>query len=280
MSTGASGVLLVAKPAGITSHDVVARIRKSELASGARVGHAGTLDPFATGLLLVLIGRATRFQRFLVGLPKTYRARARFGAVSDTGDPTGSVEETGGRVDADTVEAALPGLVGEIEQRVPLTSAVKVGGERLYRKARRGEAFEPPSRRVTVFRLDLRGFHLESQEADLEVECSSGTYVRSLVADLGTLCGAGAYCSALERTAIGPFELSAADDGRLVPLSEALAFLPERALAPAEVRLVRTGRPVPATADDAGPFRLTNAGELVAIAEHRGDLLRPVTVIP
>src|SRR5207245_1760833 len=150
MADGASGVLLVAKPAGPTSHDVVQRIRKSDLARGRKVGHAGTLDPFATGLLLVLIGGATRFQRFFMALPKTYRALVRFGSVSDTGDPTGSLVPTGGRVDAEAVTAALPALVGEIEQRVPLASAVKVGGERLYRKARRGEAFDTPVRRVRV----------------------------------------------------------------------------------------------------------------------------------
>jgi tRNA pseudouridine55 synthase len=282
MSTGASGVLLVAKPAGVTSHDVVARIRKSETASGAKVGHAGTLDPFATGLLLVLVGRATRFQQFFVGLPKTYRVRARFGATSDTGDPTGAIEQTGERVDAKNVLSELPGLTGEIEQRVPLTSAVKVGGERLYRKARRGEAFEPPTRVVSVKRFDLHDFDPESQEAALEVECSSGTYIRSLVADLGERCSAGAYCTALERTAIGPFDLAAADETRLLPLSEALAFLPERSLTEPELRLVRTGRSVPASSTDpsAALFRLTTGGDLVAVAERREDLLQPVAVIP
>src|SRR6266542_6703585 len=134
----ATGVLLVAKPAGVTSHDVVERFRRLPLAKGAKVGHAGTLDPFATGLLLLLVGQATRFQRFFTALPKTYVATAQLGASSDTGDPTGEIRDTGGRADADAVRAAATGLVGDIRQRVPLTSAVKVGGERLYRKAHRG----------------------------------------------------------------------------------------------------------------------------------------------
>jgi tRNA pseudouridine55 synthase len=281
MSDRASGVLAVDKPAGVTSHDVVERVRRGDLAAGARVGHAGTLDPFATGLLLVLIGRATRFQRFLMDLPKTYRARARFGAVSDTGDPTGTIEQTGGRVDAVAVEAALPALTGRIEQRVPLTSAVKVGGERLYRKARRGESFETPVRTVCVMRLELLAFDPDAQEAELEIECSSGTYVRRLVSDLGELCGAGAYCAALARTAIGPFELAHADEQALVPLSEALAFMPERVLAAEEERLVRSGRPVSNDLPAAGTrVRLTVGGDLVAVAERREGLLKPIVVIP
>jgi tRNA pseudouridine55 synthase len=278
----ASGVLLVAKPAGPTSHDVVERIRRGDLARGAKVGHAGTLDPFATGLLLVLVGRATRFQRFFMGLPKAYRTLARFGATSDTGDPTGSVKPTGRRVEPEAVRAALPALVGEIQQRPPLTSAIKVGGERLYRKARRGESFDPPARTVLVTRLELLGFDAESQTGELDVACSSGTYVRRIVSDLGELTGAGAYCEALERTAIGPFALADADEGRLVPLAEALSFLPERVLTRDEERLARTGRPVEPGGghEDESQVRLTIEGELVAVAECREGMLRPVTVIP
>jgi tRNA pseudouridine55 synthase len=280
-SPSASGVLLVAKPAGVTSHDVVERVRRLPVACGAKVGHAGTLDPFATGLLLVLIGHATRFQRFFMSLPKTYRATARLGAVSDTGDPTGEIRRTEARAGEDAVRAGAAALVGEIDQRVPLTSAVKVGGERLYRKARRGEEFETPIRRVHVMRLDVEAFDEEGQRAELVVECSSGTYVRQLVADLGEATGAGAYCEALERTAIGSFRRSEADEGRLVPLVEALSFLPERPLDPAEERLARTGRAVQNGVDaDAPSVRLTAAGELVAVAERQKGKLKPVTVIP
>src|ERR687891_1663957 len=138
--------LLVDKPARVTSHDVVAEIRRER---GVKVGHAGTLDPFATGLLVVLLGRATRLQRYLLGLPKTYRATARLGWRSTTGDPDGELTETG------RIPERLELPTGEIEQRVPMTSAVKVGGERLYRKARRGETVETPTRHVTVNRAEL-----------------------------------------------------------------------------------------------------------------------------
>ena len=283
-SRSASGVLLVAKPAGVTSHDVVDHVRRLPLARGAKVGHAGTLDPFATGLLLVLVGQATRFQRFFMSLPKAYRATAQLGATSDTGDPTGRIEETGGRASENAVRAAAATLVGEIDQRVPLTSAVKVGGERLYMKARRGEDFETPVRRVAVRRLDIDSFDEQAQRLDLAVECSSGTYVRQLVADLGEATGAGAYCLALERTAIGAFRLSAADEGNLVPLVEALSFLPERALDPDEERLARTGRALEngvENGQEAGApnVRLTAGGELVAVAERRDGKLKPVTVM-
>src|SRR3954467_1800771 len=138
--------LLVDKPAGVTSHDVVAQIRREH---GGKVGHAGTLDPFATGLLVVLLGRATRLQRYLLELPKTYRATARLGWRSSTGDPDGELTETG------TIPERLELPTGEIEQRVPMTSAVKVDGERLYKKAHRGESVETPTRRVTVYRAEL-----------------------------------------------------------------------------------------------------------------------------
>jgi tRNA pseudouridine55 synthase len=281
MPSSPSGVLLIAKPGGVTSHDVVEDVRRLPVASGAKVGHAGTLDPFATGLLLVLIGHATRFQRFLMSLPKTYEATARLGAVSDTGDPTGQIEETGRRATEDAVRAAAGMLVGEIDQRVPLTSAVKVGGERLYRKARRGEEFETPVRRVRVMCLDVARFDEQSQRLELVVECASGTYVRQLVADLGEATGAGAFCEALERTAIGPFQLDQAGEGRLVPLAEALSFLPERPLDPDEKRLARNGRAVRNGVDsDAPNVRLTADGELIAVAERRDGMLKPVTVIP
>jgi len=243
----------------------------------AKVGHAGTLDPFATGLMLVLVGRAARLQRYLVGLSKGYRARARFGVTSTTGDPTGELEETGARAAEAAVRAALARLTGEIEQRVPAFSAVKVEGVRLYRRARAGEEVSGPVRTVRIDRLELVRFDEATQEADLVVECSSGTYVRQLVTDLGELCGTGAHCTALERTRVGPFELAAADPQRVLSPNEALAFLPERALSADEARTVRHGRPVEGTA--AGPVRLTFGAELLAVAVERDGLLRPETVL-
>jgi tRNA pseudouridine55 synthase len=276
----ADGILLVSKPAGITSHDVVERVRRTALARGRKVGHAGTLDPFATGLLLMLVGRATRAQRFLLSLPKTYAATARFGIRSDSGDPDGTLTGSGSTTSEDALRAALPGLRGETAQRVPLTSAVKVGGERLYRKARRGESFETPVRPVFLSRLELLEFDERSQLAALEIDCSSGTYVRQVVADLGELCACGAYCERLERLAIGHFRLEDADDERLIPLAEALSFMPERRLSEEEARAVGNGRPVTAE-DEAGegnPVRLTQGGLLIAVAQRRDEMLRPVTV--
>ena len=192
------GVVLYDKPAGVTSHDVVAKMRRA-LRSGARVkvGHAGTLDPFATGLLLVLVGRATRVQRFLMALPKSYEATARFGAVSNTGDPEGEITVTGVVPSGDL---ALP--TGLVRQRPPAFSAVKIGGRRAYALARAGETVELAEREVHVYRFEERW--REGERRGFVIECSSGTYVRSLIAALGD-----AYCEALRRTAIGRFEVGA-----------------------------------------------------------------------
>lgn len=201
-------VLLCDKPAGITSHDLVRRVRRER---GCKAGHAGTLDPFATGLLLVMLGDATRVQRFLTGLPKTYLATAQLGWHSSTGDPEGELTETG-RVPG---SPALP--TGTVRQRVPMTSSVRVGGERLYRKARRGETVATPLRDVEVYRAKLLDH--DGEYARYEIECSSGTYVRTLIETLED-----AYCSELRRTAIGPFRVEDAGEevsvervGELIP---------------------------------------------------------------
>jgi len=200
------GVLLIDKPAGISSHDAVAAVRRAlgskQAPPAPRVGHAGTLDPFATGLLLILIGRATKSQQLLMGLAKRYETVARLGATSTTGDPEGEITQTG-QVPPDP--PILP--TGEIRQRPPAHSAVKIGGERAYRRARRGEVLEMPERIVTVTRFEQLwrepGPAGEGPRAAFAIECGSGTYVRSLIADLGD-----AYCLALRRTAIGPFEVA------------------------------------------------------------------------
>jgi tRNA pseudouridine55 synthase len=247
----------------MTSHDVVAQVRRS-LERGVRVGHAGTLDPFATGLLLVLLGPATRAQRFLMGLPKTYRVVARLGWTSSTGDRDGELAQTG------RLPASLDMPVGTSMQRPPAYSAVKVGGERLYKKARRGEVVEAPPREVTVYRADL--LRHEGELAEYEIECSAGTYVRSLVADLGD-----AYCEELRRTAIGEFRVEEA--GTEIELVDALAFLPGVELDEAAAERASHGVAVPGGASG-DAIRLVHEGRLVAIARGDGAVLKPYLVIP
>jgi len=208
MAGEAGSVLLYDKPAGVTSHDVVARVRRER---DLKAGHAGTLDPFATGLLLILLGRATRLQRFLVGLPKTYLATARLGWRSSTGDSDGELTETG------NVPVSLELPTGTVRQRVPMTSAVRVGGERLYKKAHRGEVVETPERDVEVHRAEL--LSSDGEHAHYEIECSAGTYVRTLVETLDD-----AYCSDLRRTAIGPFRVENA--GEELPAERVAELVP------------------------------------------------------
>jgi tRNA pseudouridine55 synthase len=259
------GVTLLDKPAGISSAAAVAGIRR-EQPRGTKTGHAGTLDPFATGLLLILTGRATRIQRFLLSLPKTYHVTARFGAHSSTGDPEGEITRTG-RVPAG--ELNLP--TGVVRQRPPAFSAVKVGGVRAYRLARRGAEVQPPEREVLVHRFeelwrdqDRRGF---------EIECSSGTYVRSLIAALGD-----AYCEDLRRIRIGPFDVADADPARVLGISEALSFLPEVRLSSGEARLAVHGGAVAGEAS--GPARLTDGDGLIGIGEPDAPgKVRPVVVL-
>jgi tRNA pseudouridine55 synthase len=243
-------VLLCDKPPGVTSHDVVAEIRR-ELPRRTKVGHAGTLDPFATGVLLVLVGRATRAQRFLMALPKTYEVTARFGAVSSTGDPEGEITETG-----ELPAGELPLPTGTVRQRPPAYSAVKVGGTRAYTLARAGTPVELAEREVTVTRFEERW--RDGPRRGFLVECSSGTYVRSLIADLGD-----AYCLALRRTAVGRFAVADADPGRPIALDDALSFLPAVMLDAEHGRRVGHGQRV-AVPDPPAP------GVTVRIHDPRG----------
>jgi tRNA pseudouridine55 synthase len=236
---------------------------------GVKVGHAGTLDPFATGLLLVLVGRATRVQRFLMALPKRYETVARLGWTSTTGDRDGELAE--GRMPTEPFE--LP--TGRIQQRPPAYSAVKVGGRRAYDIARAGETVELAEREVEVMRFALTG--REEDRAAFAIECSSGTYVRALIADLGD-----AYCLELRRTAIGHFDVGDADPERIVPLGDALDFLPAVTLDGDEARKAGHGVAVmpspPAPAE--GIVRLLDEHGLIALAEPRvggdGVMLKPV----
>ena len=263
---GDAGVLLCDKPAGVTSHDVVERVRRER---GVKVGHAGTLDPFATGLLVVLLGRATRLQRYLLGLPKTYRAVARLRWRSSTGDPNGELIHTG------RVPERLELPTGRVRQRVPMTAAVRVEGERLYKRAHRGEQFDTPIREVEVYRAELLGG--DEERAEFEIECSSGTYVRTLIETLED-----AYCERLRRTAIGPLGLPVGDEQPLA-VEEALSFLPERPLSAEEAGQVENGVAVEAAANGAATegqaTRLMHQGRLLAVARRSGNLLRPEVVL-
>jgi tRNA pseudouridine55 synthase len=260
-----AAVLLRDKPAGVTSHDVVAAVRRER---GVKVGHGGTLDPFATGLLIVLLGRATRLQRYLLPLPKTYVATARLGWRSSTGDPDGELTETG------RLPERLELPTGRIRQRVPLTSAVRVGGERLYKRAHRGETAETPEREVEVHRaelLDTKG--VPGGRAVFEIECSAGTYVRTLIETLGD-----AYCEELRRTAVGPLRLEDASD-EPIGANEALAYLPERELNPDEAVDITHGRPTEAGGEEDGPIRMTSEGRLIAVGRREDDKIRPEVVL-
>ena len=286
------GVLLIDKPEGATSHDVVARVRRLLRPAVKKVGHAGTLDPFATGLLVVLVGRATKLARFFVDLPKEYECTMRFGVRSDTGDLTGELSPSGATTTRAAVEAALPGFLGRIEQRVPMTSAVKVDGERLYRKAHRGETVETPIKEIEIGAIEVLSFDESAQTMRCRIECSKGTYVRQLATDLGEAVGAGAHLEQLARTATGPLTLeesqtlAAFEDAvgarepgddhipGLVPPAAALRFMPSIELSAAQVAAVRNGARLPGGPRE--PVRLTFRGELVAIygPAEEGNALR------
>lgn len=287
------GILLVDKPAGATSHDVVDRVRR--LTGIRKVGHGGTLDPFATGLLLVLVGKATRLFDLLTPLKKEYRVTVQFGAASTTGDVDGDIAPSGGSINKAELEAALPQFQGLITQQVPAYSAVKKDGEPLYRKARRGDVFELPTREVEVFSLALAAFDGEKQQAVLEVACSKGTYIRKLCEDIGSALDTGAYAAALRRTAIGEHRAGKAsslesleamprqalltgDNPSFLSCLPALYFLPMREVGQRQLEAVATGRPI--EGGETGPVRLTAGGRLVAVyGPGESGYIRPLVVL-
>jgi tRNA pseudouridine55 synthase len=276
--------VLVDKPAGPTSHDVVQRVRR--LLKTRAVGHTGTLDPFATGLLVVLVGRATRLARFVEAQPKTYLATARLGVATDTDDltgaPLGPPADLSG-VTEPAVRSALAGFLGAQRQRPPRYSAKHVDGERSYRRARRGEGVDPAETGVTVHRVELVSF--APPELVFRVTVSAGTYVRALARDLGERLGVGAHLTALRREAIGPLRVEDAAplDGlgadAVRPARAALGHLPALELdAPAWVE-VSHGRAVPVEPGATGDVALVHGGELVAVARAEAGWLRPSVVL-
>ena len=251
-----SGLILVDKPAGPSSFAVIAEIRRR---TGARTGHAGTLDPFATGLLLVLSGAATRLAPWLVGLDKRYVTDIDLNARTSTGDPEGEVVEKLDPPAAAELERRLAALRGEVDLPIPAASAVKIGGERAYKLHRRGETVEMPVRRSRVEALDLVSYVDGTARLDLRV--GSGTYIRSIADVLG------GHCRTLRRTEVGPFSVEDADDERILSAAEALPFLPAIQVAAAEADAIRGGRKR-AQAD----ARTLLDGELVAV----GRVVMPV----
>ena len=226
-----SGLILVDKPAGPSSFQVIAGIRRR---TGARTGHAGTLDPFATGLLLVLSGAATRLAPWLVGLDKRYLTEIDLTARTSTGDPEGEVVEEPSPPGQAELEERLGGLRGEVELPVPAASAVKVAGERAYRLHRRGQTVEMPVRRSNISALDLLGY--EDGVARLDLRVGSGTYVRSIADELG------GHCRTLRRLEVGPFSVDDADEERILPAADALPFLPAVEVDAEEAAAIRAGR--------------------------------------
>jgi tRNA pseudouridine55 synthase len=246
-----SGLILVDKPAGPTSFDVIAGIRRR---TGARTGHAGTLDPFATGLLLVLSGSATRLAPWLVGLGKRYLTDIDLSARTSTGDPEGERVEAHEPPAPAELDRRLACLRGEVELPVPAASAVKIGGERAYRLHRRGEVVEMPVRRSRVDALDIVSY--EDGLARLDLRVGSGTYVRSIADALG------GHCRTLRRLEVGPFSVEDADEERMLPAAEALPFLPVAPVTVEEAAAIRAGR-----RRAAADTRTLLEGELVAVGQ-------------
>ena len=276
-------MLLVDKPAGVTSHDVVGAARRAF--HERRIGHAGTLDPFATGLLILLVGRATRLLRFLDDEPKEYAATIRFGAEMDTDDLTGEVIRRAPLPDAARVAEALPALTGEIEQVPPAYSAKQVEGRRAYHAARSGAPLVLAPVRVTVYEWRLVGWR--GAELDVVITCGTGTYIRSLARDLGRLVESAAHLSALRRLRCGAFDvhdavsLEAVRGGGIPvrPPLQALPTLPVERLDDAAVARVTRGMRVTATVSGARAALIDGGDDLVALGERDGDDWQPRVVL-
>jgi tRNA pseudouridine55 synthase len=280
MTPAPEGLLLVDKPSGMTSHDAVDIVRR--WLGTRKVGHAGTLDPMATGLLVLGVGRATRLLRYLGELPKTYAATGRLGEETDTLDADGLIVRTA-PVDASLAEVqrACASLVGESMQTPPAYSAVKVGGRKLYEAARGGEALEAPARPIRVDAFDVTAF--DGRDLEARITCSGGTYVRVLVADVGRSLGCGAHLVGLRRTAIGSLRVEEArppGDGTLQPIERAVQHLPSIRLDPEEARAASHGRPL-GPAGIPGPYAVLDPEDaLVGIYRDEGAMARPEVILP
>lgn len=280
MPRGPEGLLLLDKPKGMTSHDVVDAVRRT--LGTRKVGHAGTLDPMATGLLLVGAGRATRLLRFFGDLPKVYEGTARLGVETDTLDADGTVVRSSAvEVSRAQVEAAVAALVGESMQRPPAYSAVKVGGRKLYESARAGETVEAAPRRIRVDAFEVRSF--DGRDVEFGVTCSGGTYVRVLAADVGTALGCGAHLTRLRRTAIGPYRVDDAEEPDGVtaprPVEAAVAHLPRVDISGDEASAASNGS-ILGPAGLSGPYAVFGPDDrLIGIYRDDGAKARPEVVL-
>jgi tRNA pseudouridine55 synthase len=285
----ADGLVVVDKPAGLTSHDVVAKVRR--LAGTRRVGHAGTLDPMATGVLVVGVNRATRLLGHLTLTDKAYDATVRLGATTVTDDAEGEVVATAdaSHVTDDAIASGVSTLTGEIMQVPSAVSAVKVDGKRSYRRVREGEQVELPARPVTVSTLTVRGLRRTPRlvDVDVHVVCSSGTYVRALARDLGAALGVGGHLTALRRTRVGPYDLAMArsldqlgERFDLLPIAEAArAAFPGRDVDTDQARVLAHGGSLPATGAGDGPVAVFGPdGTFLALVQDRGESTRALAV--
>ena len=288
MSAPPEGLLLIDKPSGPTSHDIVASVRRST--GQRRVGHTGTLDPPASGLLVLALGRATRLIRFLPDAPKLYEGKLALGLTTDTDDLAGAVVEraTGPLPEFEAVRAAAAGLVGKQLQIPPAVSARKVGGERLYRLARRGQTVEAPATEIEVFRFELRPGTTEGR-IPFRASVSKGTYIRSLARDLGKRLGCGGALAELRRTAIGPFELASASppptretDSSLSPieLDRVPLAMPTRRIEASEIARFAHGGVLPAPGCVDGWVRVADSDDrILGVGQIVGDSLTPRVVL-
>jgi len=283
-TTATDGVLLVDKAAGMTSHDVVALVRRA--LHTRRIGHTGTLDPFATGLLVLLVGRATRLAQFVEDEPKVYDATISFGQETTTDDLTGETTREASPPDAADVDRAIRALTGRIEQRPPDYSAKKLAGRRAYAVARAGAPLELQPVPVVVHGWLVR--HRTPAALDVTITCGGGTYVRALARDLGRLAASAAHLTVLRRTRSGVFDVAnaiapaALQDGQpptLMPVRSAIPHLSTRRLADAELRRVQHGNAVDADSEASLVALVDEEGELVALAQREGSLLRPRVVV-
>ncbi|MDM4723110.1 tRNA pseudouridine(55) synthase TruB [Micromonospora sp. WMMA1363] len=292
-AVSADGLIVVDKPGGVTSHDVVARVRR--LARTRRVGHGGTLDPMATGVLVIGVGRATRLLTYVIGAGKSYAATIRLGQTTVTDDAEGDVVAStpAGLVTDDAIRAALAALTGEVDQVPSAVSAIKIDGRRAYKRVREGENVVLPARRVTISRLAVRAIRRDQPDVvdvDVAVTCSSGTYVRAIARDLGLALGVGGHLTALRRTAVGGFTLAEAaaldeleqraPEVVTLPLAAAAdRFFPRREASAAEERVLSHGGPLDSVGID-GPYAVFGpTGGLIAIVSEQDGRARAEIVL-